>query len=117
MIKNNAPKYEGLVSSEASTVLRISNVVDKQIIEEDSEYELVFNDLKQQLERIGKVKSIIMPRKKDKYREGIGYAYVEFENEKVAQIASYLISKLKYDGREVKTEFYRPQYFADKTFF
>lgn len=84
MLTTHAPKYEGLVCEDATNILKIHNVVNKQLIEEDAEYELIFNDLKQQLDRIGKVKSIIMPRKKDKYREGIGYVYVEFENERIA---------------------------------
>lgn len=70
-----------------------------------------------QLERIGKVISIVIPRKKDKHRDGIGYVFVQFENEKAAQIAKYVISKLKYDSRDVKAEFFRPQFFADKMFF
>lgn len=84
MAKRNPPKYEGLVSDDATTVLKIFNIVDKQIIEEDAEYELVYNDLKIQLEKIGKVVSVVIPRLKDKHRDGIGFAYAQFENEKAA---------------------------------
>ncbi|KAL4460979.1 hypothetical protein ABPG74_016451 [Tetrahymena malaccensis] len=117
MLSINAPKYDGLISEDATNILKLHNIVNKQLIEEDAEYHFIFNDLKTQLDRIGRTKQIIIPRKKDKFLEGIGFVFVEFDNERTSQIASFLLQKIKYDGKDVKAEFYSPQYFADRTFY
>lgn len=59
----------------------INNAVRIKNIDDDYEYNFVLNDLKKEIEKIGRLVSMIIPRKKDGYNEGIGKVYVEFENE------------------------------------
>lgn len=45
------------------------------------------------------MKSIVIPRKKESYSEGIGYVFIEFDNERMSQIAAYLLSVIsKYSS-------------------
>ncbi|EGR29650.1 splicing factor u2af large subunit, putative, partial [Ichthyophthirius multifiliis] len=86
VISNEGQKYSGLNQEEATSVLKIKNVIDKQVIEEDPEYEFIYNDLKQQLVKFGRLKQMIIPRLKEKYQpDSVGLVFVEFENEKICQ--------------------------------
>lgn len=64
-----------------SSVVVINNAVRIKNIEDDYEYNFIVKDLKKEIEKIGRLISMVVPRKKDGYSEGIGKVFVEFENE------------------------------------
>ena len=58
----------------------------------DKEYYFVKRDLKKELEKIGRVVSLVIPRIKDGMpEESVGRVYVEFENENYGIIAFLLL--------------------------
>jgi splicing factor U2AF subunit len=64
-----------------SSVVVLNNAVRIKNIEDDYEYNFVVKDLKKEIEKIGRLISMVVPRRKDGYNEGIGKVFVEFENE------------------------------------
>lgn len=74
----------------------MDNIIDKENIETDSEYEFIYNDMKQEIEKVGKLNQIIIPRLKDGLDEsGVGKIYLEFFDEAHAQIAKFIL-KVNY---------------------
>jgi len=75
-----------------SSVLRLTNMIRKKEIEEENELNFMKRDLKKELEKIGRVVNLIIPRLKDNHPdESVGRIYVEFENENYAIIAYLLL--------------------------
>lgn len=74
-------------------------------------------DLKKELEKIGRVVNLIIPRIKDNHPdESVGRIYVEFENENYAIIAYLLLQGKKYDNKDIGIEFYDAHLFADQVY-
>ena len=71
-------------------MLKLWNFINVDKIEDDEEYELVYNDVKEELLKVGKINSMLIPRKKDGY-DSIGWVYVEYLDENYAQIAKYVL--------------------------
>jgi hypothetical protein len=63
-----------------------------KLIEIAKEYLFVRKDIKRELEKIGRIVNLIIPRKRDDCDESaLGKVYVEYENEKYAVIAYILL--------------------------
>lgn len=72
-------------------------------------------DIRREIEKIGKVVSLVVPRKKDKYpEEAVGRVYAEFEHEHYAIIAYLMLQGKQYDGKDIRVEFYDAHLYADK---
>lgn len=83
----------------------------------DQEYLFLRKDLKNELQKIGKIVSLVIPRLKDECEESaVGKVYVEFENEKYATIALILLGGKFYDGNEIYVDFYDAGLYADKIY-
>ncbi|CAD8062901.1 unnamed protein product [Paramecium primaurelia] len=109
-------KLQQINQMKVSSVVVINNAVRIKNIEDDYEYNFIVKDLKKEIEKIGRLISMVVPRKKDGYSEGIGKVFVEFENEQFAKIAIILLQNKKYDGREIDISFYDPRLYADKQY-
>jgi splicing factor U2AF subunit len=58
----------------------------------------VKKDIRRELDKIGKVISLLVPRKKDNHpEEAVGRVYVEFENENYSIVAYLLLQGKQYD--------------------
>eukprot|EP00825_Cyclidium_porcatum_P003347 TRINITY_DN11557_c0_g1_i4.p1 TRINITY_DN11557_c0_g1~~TRINITY_DN11557_c0_g1_i4.p1 ORF type:complete len:222 (-),score=42.90 TRINITY_DN11557_c0_g1_i4:160-825(-) len=102
-IQDNATKYQNFIESQgqstssearnfldpkSTSILKLSNLIDCDQIEDDKFYSEVFDDLQSELEKIGKVIQIVIPRIKEGFEpESIGNVFVVYENQKLAQIA------------------------------
>jgi len=89
----NVIKWLSDIHSEAATnILKITNIIDLEKIEEDEEYEDVYRDLKKELDKIGKINSLVLPRVKDGFeKDVVGSVFVEFMDESYAQIARFAL--------------------------
>lgn len=76
----------------ATNVLRLENMIDPTEIEKDEEYRFVYEDIKQEATKCGKIRSMIIPRRKDGYDiESIGTCYIEYEDTQAAALAKRAI--------------------------
>lgn len=81
------------------------------------EYYFVKKDIRREMEKIGKLVSLLVPRQKDKHSiESIGKVYLEFEHENYAIVCYLLLQGKQYDGMDVRVEFYDAHLFADKIY-
>ena len=55
----------------ATNVLCLSNMVNPDTIEDEAEYEDVYNDIKDQIISFGQIRSMIIPRKNEGFDERI----------------------------------------------
>ena len=63
----------------------MKDIINKEKIEDDKEYEENLNELKKELEKCGKIVQLIIPRIKDGHDPFcVGNVFVEYENEKYA---------------------------------
>jgi hypothetical protein len=76
----------------------------KGIIPVTANVEAVIKDIKTQVEKIG---PLVRTAHKNQN------VYLEYESVEYSQIAYLLISKRKYDGKEIEVLFYNPIKFAD----
>lgn len=74
-------------------------------------------DIRREVEKIGKLVSFVIPRKKDGFSDdAIGRVYCEFEHENYAIVAFLLLQGKVYDNRELRVEFYDAHLYADKIY-
>ncbi|KRX06402.1 hypothetical protein PPERSA_05015 [Pseudocohnilembus persalinus] len=105
------------MSQNSTAIIRVSNIIDKEQIEQEKEYKAVFEDIKQQFQKVGQINQIIIPRIKDGYEaDGIGNIYIEYIDEGHAQIAKFAIEDMEFDNKKVQIEFYDARKFADQIY-
>lgn len=63
-------------------------MVDPQEIENDGIFEEIYEDIKEEILKIGSIRSMIIPRRKDGYQGScLGKVYIEFDNVNAATMA------------------------------
>jgi len=101
-------------AEKASNVVCLANMINPETIEDDTEYEDIYNDIKDQIVNIGPIRSLIIPRKRDGYDSKIvGKVYVEFEDITIATLAKNTLRGQKFDGRIIMPSSYDPKKFID----
>jgi RNA recognition motif-containing protein len=111
----------------ATNVICINNMVDPIEIENDSIFEEIYEDIKEEISKIGAIRSMIIPRKRDGYLGTcLGKVYIEFENINAATMAVRILGvklyfqnelKLqdyKYDNRSLQASYYEPNRFMER---
>lgn len=101
----------------ATEVLCLSNMITPADIESPEDYTDVFDDVRTECLRHGKVKSMQMPRPVPGVNvPGVGCIFVEFVSIKDAMSASSALSGRQFNGRIVVTNFFDPVRYLKQEF-
>lgn len=95
-------------------VIQLLNCVTAKDLMEDSSFQFIFNDIKQEVNKFGNVKSIKIPRPANEYtpglqqfsEPGLGKIFVEFDDDEVAFKAIMSLAGRQYNDRTVLCSFY-----------
>lgn len=109
-------KLQQVERMRVSSVIKIENAIRVDQIEDDREFNFVSKDLRKEVEKIGRLLSMVIPRRKDGCHEGVGKVFVEFENEQYAKLGVIFLNGQRYDGKELAVTFYDPRHYSDKMY-
>jgi splicing factor U2AF subunit len=89
-------------------VLLLKNIVTREELADDGEFEDIQEDVKGECSTYGIIESIIIPRERDGFRASAeGSIYVMYQNADMARAASAALSGRKFANRIVSVEYVR----------
>ena len=100
-----------LHASSATNVVLLKNMVTLEELRDDSEYQDIMLDVKDECSKFGPVLKVVIPREGVE-SVGIGRVFVEFDQVPAAQAAADALGGRKFAERTVESEFYPPEEFA-----
>lgn len=96
-----------LAVAPGSRVLKMSNMVTSEEIQDDSEYADIMEDVRLECSDHGAVLKVLIPRRKENYpAHAEGNIYVEFSDTTGASAAKRSLAGRKFDNRTVIVEDY-----------
>ncbi|KAH8298520.1 hypothetical protein KR044_009481 [Drosophila immigrans] len=105
------------LTSEATEILCLLNMVLPEELEDDEEFEDIRTDIKQECAKYGKVKGLKIPRPSSHSDQGgCGKVFVRFETVEDCKKALNALSGRKFSGRIVMTSFYNPDKYKRRDF-
>ena len=106
-----------LLSSPPTAVLRMSNMLDLEELKDDEIYEELLEDIADECNQHGTVRSVIIPRQVGDVKvDGVGEVFVCFTNSDSAQRAKNAVHGRTFNGQSVKAVFYPENLFHAKTY-
>ena len=101
----------------ASRVLKMSNMVTADEIQDDGEYTDIMEDVRLECSDHGAVLRVLIPRRKENYpAHAEGNIYVEFSDTTGASAAKRSLAGRKFDNRTVIVEEYPEQSYRQGVF-
>lgn len=101
----------------ATEVLCLMNMVTEAELIDDEEYEDIMEDVKEECNKLGQVKSLEIPRPRaGQDVTGVGKIFVEFTNTEGSNKAMNALSGRKFATRVVLTSFYDPEMYHNRVF-
>lgn len=102
----------------ARQVLCLLNMVTPDELKDDEEYEDILEDIKEECNRYGVVRSLEIPRPLDGVEDvpGVGKVFVEFVNVDFCVKAQQALTGRKFANRIVVTSFYEPDRYHRRDF-
>eukprot|EP00466_Bigelowiella_natans_P010363 jgi/Bigna1/70549/fgenesh1_pg.12_\ len=101
-----------------SRILVLQNIIKEADLADNSEYEDVKADIKEECERMGgPVKEVLIPRKEPQMQEsavavqGLGKVFIEFETQEGANKARLSLGGRKFNGRVVLSRFLSEEHY------
>ncbi|KAG0176452.1 hypothetical protein DFQ28_002675 [Apophysomyces sp. BC1034] len=109
------PIMAGVKEDEATRVLTLMNMVTPEELENDDEYQDIWDDIEEECSKYGKVMDIKIPRPKSGHSSaGLGKIYVRFETNDQTLAALRALAGRKFSDRTVLTSFLdEDNYLAD----
>eukprot|EP00475_Leptophrys_vorax_P039480 TRINITY_DN7137_c0_g1_i2.p1 TRINITY_DN7137_c0_g1~~TRINITY_DN7137_c0_g1_i2.p1 ORF type:complete len:299 (-),score=95.17 TRINITY_DN7137_c0_g1_i2:7-903(-) len=102
-----------------SNVICLLQMVTREELLNDREYEEIIEEIKEECNSYGKVLSVEIPRPADEYAEpvpGEGKVFVEFAGVDEAKAAKNAVQGMKFADRIVVAQFFNPQRYLSKDF-
>lgn len=104
-------------SGPATEVLCLMNLVSKDELRDEEEYEDILEDIQEECNKYGMVKSIEIPRPDDKVEvAGVGKVFVEFHSIADCQKAQQVLTGRKFNNRVVVTSYFDPDKYHRRQF-
>ncbi|XP_020626592.1 splicing factor U2AF 65 kDa subunit-like [Orbicella faveolata] len=101
----------------ATEVLCLMNMVEIEELMDDEEYEEIYEDVRTECSKYGKVVSLEIPRPVEDFEPpGCGKIYVEFGSPDDSKNAAQSLAGRKFANRVVVTSFYSPEMYHRKEF-
>jgi splicing factor U2AF subunit len=102
-----------------SNVICLLQMVTREDLLNDKEYEEIIEDIKDECNSYGKVLSVAIPKPENEYADpvpGEGKVFVEFAGVEDAQAAKNALQGRKFADRIVVAQFFNPQRYLNKDF-
>lgn len=100
-----------------TNVLCLMNMVSAEELEDDEDYDEIFDDIREECSKYGQIHSLHIPRPStDEPVPGVGKVFVEYSNPMESKGASEALAGRKFASRIVIAAYYDPQMYADQHF-
>jgi splicing factor U2AF subunit len=99
--------------TDPTRVLVLMNLFFQGDLKNDSKYDAMLTDIRQECSKFGRVKSLVIPKEGE---QGAGKVFVEFEKVEDAERAQQQLQNRKYQGRTVITTYITPEDYSAKKF-
>jgi len=109
----NIPGMDLTKTITATNVLCLMNMVTPDELESDETYDEIFDDIREECSKFGKIRSLQIPRPTSDYPvTGVGKIFIEYMSPGEASVASEALAGRKFQNRVVVTSYYDPQLYA-----
>ncbi|XP_065065497.1 splicing factor U2AF 50 kDa subunit-like [Rhopilema esculentum] len=100
-----------------TTVLCLMNMVSDEDLLDDEEFDEIYEDIREECSKFGRIRSMEIPRPVDGYKlPGVGKIYVEYTSPAESNAASDSLSGRKFASRVVVTSYYDPDRYVARDF-
>lgn len=97
----------------ATNVLCLMNMVTADELENDETYDEIFDDIREECAKFGKIRSLQIPRPSSDFPvTGVGKIFIEYTSPQEASTASEALAGRKFQSRIVVTSYYDPEMYA-----
>jgi len=97
----------------ATNVLCLMNMVTADELENDETYDEIFDDIREECTKFGKIRSLQIPRPSSDFPvTGVGKIFIEYTTPQEASTASEALAGRKFQSRIVVTSYYDPEMYA-----
>ena len=109
--------FTGVTATPLTEVLCLLNMVTEDELVDDDEYEEILEDVKEECNKYGMVRSIEIPRPIPEVEvPGVGKIFVEFTSKSECQKAQQSLTGRKFANRVVVTSYYDPDKYHRRQF-
>lgn len=106
---------QSVVPRVLTEVLCLMNMVEPDELKDDQEYEDILEDIREECQKYGKVRSIEIPRP-GQHVSGLGKVFVEFDSATEAQRAQLNLAGRRFANRVVVTSYFDRDRYRNKEF-
>lgn len=103
---------------ESTRIVELCNIADADELDDDTEYNDIFEDIQTEAKQFGHVESVVLPRRSDgdSASGGVGNAYICYATEEDAERAQIVFDKRKFGERTIHAGFFDEQRFQNLQF-
>jgi len=102
---------------EATNILCLMNMVSEEELQDEEDYDEIFDDIREECSKYGTLRSLNIPRPNSDYSvPGVGKIFLEYATSSDARRASEALAGRKFSSRVVVTAFYDPELYARQEF-
>lgn len=113
----NIPGFDLSKEVSATNVLCLMNMVTSDDLVDDEEYDEIFDDIREECSKYGRIRSMQIPRPNKDYQvPGVGKIFIEFATSSDSKAASEALAGRKFDSRVVVTAYYDPDRYYKNEF-
>lgn len=112
------PPMNALATQQSTRVLKLSNMVSFEELQDDGEYDDIIDDIRQECSEHGQVGRVLSPRTKDGFTPSQSgcFVYVQFGTRDMARSAAMALNGRKFADKTVVVEFYDEMHFDNSIF-
>ena len=106
----NIPGFDLTKEITATNVLCLMNMVSPDELVSDEDYDEIFDDIREETSKYGRIRSLQIPRPTSEYQvSGVGKIFIEYATSGEAQKANDALAGRKFANRVVVTSYYDPE--------
>lgn len=112
------PVSANALLTSSTTVVELRNVVTREEVENDEEYEDIKDDMEEEGGKFGKLESVVIPRPSDgpATEAGVGRVFLKYSSKEEAERAHATMSGRRFGENTVEAAFFDERRFADRAF-
>jgi len=93
-----------------TNVLCLMNMVSAEELQSDEDYDEIFDDIREECSKYGRIRSLQIPRPNRDYQvPGVGKIFIEYASAQESRSASEALAGRKFANRVVVTSYYDPE--------
>lgn len=101
----------------ATNVLCLMNMVSPEELQSDEDYDEIFDDIREECSKYGRIRSLQIPRPNREYQvPGVGKIFIEYASSQESRSASEALAGRKFANRVVVTSYYDPELYYRNEF-